>query len=200
MLFRSSYIRASEGRIRIEGPVIHVQLMDAWRVALVDGKQAPFYSGEASFPFTNEVRATKSDRVQITDMTFFELRDQLMEIERQLGGAVPLAQLPTGQKRVRADELTLPIKVQMHRQVAFSFAAIGFTLVGIPLGIRAHRRETTFGIAIALLLVAAYYSFFILGESLDARPECVPHLILWAPNFLFQAIGMVLLWRANKGI
>ena len=195
-----SYIRASEGRIRIEGPVIHVQLMDAWRVALVDGKQAPFYSGEASFPFTNEVRATKSDRVQITDMTFFELRDQLMEIERQLGGAVPLAQLPTGQKRVRADELTLPIKVQMHRQVAFSFAAIGFTLVGIPLGIRAHRRETTFGIAIALLLVAAYYSFFILGESLDARPECVPHLILWAPNFLFQAIGMVLLWRANKGI
>ena len=202
-----SYIRASEGRIQTEGPVIHVQLLDAWRVTLVDGKQAPFYAGEALFPFTNEVRASKSDRVQITDMTFLELRAQLIELERQLGAAVPLAQLPAGQARARAGELkaqrrdlTLPIKVQMHRQVAFSFASIGFTLVGIPLGIRAHRRETTFGIAIALILVAAYYSFFFLGQSLDAHPEFVPHLILWAPNFLFQAIGMVLLWRANKGI
>ncbi len=152
---------------------------------------------------------SQADRVvipKITDMTFWQLRADLADLENKLNvspsaatnSAETLAQFRAASKQ-REDSIE-PIRLAMNRQVAFSFACFGFTLVGIPLGIRVHRRETNVGVAIALGLVMVYYSFIIIADSLATRPEFSPHLIVWLPNLIFQAIGAVLLWRANKGI
>jgi lipopolysaccharide export system permease protein len=154
---------------------------------------------------TNDLSG-KFSKPKLSDMTFWQLRDELAERERELSLPPPAAtnsvessaQLRETTRR-RAD-LTEPVRVEMNRQIAFPFACFGFTLVGIPLGIRVHRRETNIGVAVALGLVLVYYSFIILAESLSTRAEYAPHLIIWLPNFIFQAVGAILLWRANRGI
>jgi lipopolysaccharide export system permease protein len=207
-----SYSRAERGVISFNpsNRVFTVILSNAHQVFFrEDGRlPQPFLTETAEFSFTNAAPRTDRRRVDLSDLTFSQLREELHALEERMAASSAVEKLSTDElreklrqmKSQRKLDLTLPVRVQMHRQVSFSFACIGFTLLGIPLGIRAHRRETTFGIAAALMLVVLYYSFFLLGLSLETRPELAPHLILWWPNFLFQAVGMVLLWRANRGV
>jgi len=45
-----------------------------------------------------------------------------------------------------------------------------------------------------------YYRFIIVGLSLETRPELAPHLIVWLQNFIFHAVGAVLLWRQSQRV
>jgi lipopolysaccharide export system permease protein len=202
-------LRAPRGRVEMDLPthqfILH--LFDARSVTFSGAYFIVSSIPELTKGFDLNVATNQTYKPKISDMTFWQLRDELSDLEKKLGAPPVMegasseelrAQLREAEKQ-RSD-LTEPVLVEMHRQIAFSFACFGFTLVGIPLGIRMHRRETNVGVAIALMLVLIYYAFIMLGEALSARPEFVPHLILWLPNFIFQAIGAVLLWRANRGI
>lgn len=116
---------------------------------------------------------------RLGEMNLRQLREEIAELEAE--GISPL-----------------PARVQLQRQLAFSFACFSFTLIGIPLAIRAHRRETTAGVAMSLGLVIAYYAFLILGEALVTQERLHPELIVWIPNVVFQAGGAYLLWRSNR--
>jgi lipopolysaccharide export system permease protein len=151
-------------------------------------------------------KADEALPIAISDMTFRQLRAELARQERGRAGVLPRGasrdELLEARKKMEAAaaETIMPVLVYLNQQVAFSFACFAFTLIGIPLGIRAHRRETSVGVATALLLVLVYYSFMVLGQAWAAHPERYPCLIIWLPNFIFQAVGAVLLWRTNQRV
>lgn len=203
------WMRAPRGAYEFNPTNGHLalQLFDSTSVALMGGQWHPGGTGEWTYETNVTLAANSPESISISDMTFGQLRQELRNLERRLNFAPPSPRMSPEQLREQLrlvrqqkEDLALPVLVQMHWRVSFAFACFGFTLVGIPLGIRLHRRETNVGVAIALGLVLVYYSFILMGQSLAARPEWMPQIIVWLPNFLFQIVGAVLLWRANKGI
>ncbi|MGH7942620.1 MAG: LptF/LptG family permease [Limisphaerales bacterium] len=202
---QNSYLEAPYGNIQFNrtNQQITLNLLQARMVMTpTNGDNHIFSFEKCSVPVSlNSVRNQKS-KPSISDMTFIELREELRQLQQRIPQTVSTneSQAAFDAARKLPENMVERVRVVMQRQMAFAFAPFAFALLGIPLGIRVHRRETNIGVAIALALVILYYGFAMLAGQLAARPECYPHLIVWVPNLVFEAAGAVLLWRANRGL
>lgn len=82
---------------------------------------------------------------------------------------------------------------EVQRRYASSFACIAFALIGIPLGVKARRKDTSTGLIISLLIGGAYFICGMLGGK---SPSGVV-LANWAPNVVCVILGLYLLRRAR---
>lgn len=85
------------------------------------------------------------------------------------------------------------LRTEFQKRLVFAFASICFVLVGVPLGIRAQRRESSIGIAIALVTALGYYLVVILMMSLEKNYAVRPDLLIWLPVVLCAALASYLI-------
>lgn len=207
----ASTVVAKRGRVWVEEGTgeLRVKLFEAQAMTILKGQEnqiMPASVGDLEFtPKDPREKKKGGGKASVDKMTLSQLRQELREVEAAFAlpatGLTPAERAAALKQLKRArDEATCPIRVQIQRRLASSFACFGFTLIGIPLGIRVHRRETNVGFLIALGLVMVYYTLMLIGTGLDTRPQFFPQYLVWLPNFIFQGVGAVLLWRADRGV
>jgi lipopolysaccharide export system permease protein len=88
--------------------------------------------------------------------------------------------------------------VEFNRRFSASLSCLAFALVAVPLGITTHRKETSVGFAISLIVAFGYFFFIIIANTFRTEPNAWPQLLIWAPNVIFFSLGAWLLRRLAK--
>lgn len=139
---------------------------------------------------------TKKYRKKEKDFLFTELMAEI----RRMKSAVPTAK---GSSRVKGTEKFFIkrylscLKVEFSRRLVFAMASLCFVLVGVPLGIKAQRRESTIGMAVALVVSLGYYMVVILMLSLEKKFAIYPEVLMWLPVL---ACGALASWLIPKNL
>jgi LPS export ABC transporter permease LptG/LPS export ABC transporter permease LptF len=142
--------------------------------------------------------------------TYFSLYDMTLPVESPISAASkdakPEKQLPL---RALASEAALleregqiaaPYYVELHKRFALPVAALVFTLVGFPLGIRSHRGGRAVALAISFGVVVSYYVLYTAMEGMALRQALPAGVAVWLPNGLFCLIGLAFLRATTAGL
>ncbi|MDD5555908.1 MAG: LptF/LptG family permease [bacterium] len=128
---------------------------------------------------------------KMSNYTMVELVGRLRRFHMMLRGASPNLQRDIG-RRMNV------IRIEISQRFVSTFCVLAFVMIGMPLGVTAHRGETSIGAAISLALVGLNYAFIICVQALQTRVDPYTALLLWVPNVTFAVLGPVLTYRLAR--
>jgi len=111
-------------------------------------------------------------------MSVAELRDYIRELE------------PSGYN-------TTPLKVELHRKLAFPFVTLVMTLLAVPFGISAGRHGALYGIGLGIVIALIYWIVISAFVAIGKAGLLTPVLAGWAPNILVVGLAGYLFLRAR---
>ncbi len=142
--------------------------------------------------------------------TAFSLYDMSLPLDSPLSTATkddkPERQLPLGALLTTAADLerqgqiVTPYRVEFHKRFALPVAALVFTLVGFPLGVRTHRGGRAVAVASSFGIVVSYYIVFNSLEGLALSRRLPTGLAIWLPNLAFGLLGLGLIRAISTGV
>jgi lipopolysaccharide export system permease protein len=117
-------------------------------------------------------------------------------------------ELSVGEMRAKVKQLSAhPLKnqrlidsylVEINKKYSIPVACLVFVLLGVPLGIRAHRGGIGVSGGLSVFFFLLYWVFLIGGEDLADRNYVHPAVAMWAPNVILGILGIYLTIQAVR--
>ncbi len=89
------------------------------------------------------------------------------------------------------------LAVELHRKLAFPSVGLVMTLIGIPFSFVVARRGALYGIGVSIVIGIVYWACLGTFEALGKSGLLAPVLAAWAPNLLFGAAGLYLMFTLD---
>lgn len=184
----SRMITADKARVTQDGGDINLDLYQM-TVDPLDEKH-PTMARFGRFIYTiKDVLKADTYQPRTKDLRFVGLMNEIRSLSKKFDSAKGSLSNKGSRKRFFAKELT-EVKVELMKRLVFAMASICFVLVGIPLGIRSQRKESSIGMAIALAVSLGYYVIVILMLSLENNFALHPEWLIWLPVVFSFGLAM----------
>ena len=128
------------------------------------------------------------------DLRFFEILEDIGAQKRRVQESAGSSRVKGTERNLRKRDLS-KTKTELSKRFVYAAASLCFVLVGMPLGIRSQRRESTIGMAISLAILLSYYLVVILMLSLQKNFFIHPEYLIWLPVVACFAIAARLIPR-----
>ena len=199
------FIKAKQAVVRQDGRNLVLDAQDISMYPIASNHLQTVRAESASWNLSDVLKGGEYKRKE-KDFRFFEI---LREIDARKRAVVEAADKPTEEAEARANaeketaqrgrkhkkgkakkeyspqqaarRALSDIRTEFMKRWVFAFASICFVLVGVPLGIRAQRKESSVGMGIALLTALTYYLVVILMTSLSKNYHVHPEILIWLP-------------------
>lgn len=141
---------------------------------------------ENTLPISLEELSQKK-RLGISSLTARELLERINAEEK----------LVKMSEKERRGELSAA-RTEISRRFAYALASFAFALVGVPLAITAHRKETSVGFLLSLGIAVTYFFIGIFIYGIREKAGLHPEFLMWIPNLLCIGLGGWLFARMSR--
>jgi lipopolysaccharide export system permease protein len=101
-------------------------------------------------------------------------------------------------KELRGDPDVVKYKVKKYERIAFPFATIILTIIGVSVSSRKVRGGIGFHLGFGLALTFMYILFMQVFTVFATFGDLPPLIAVWVPNVIFGIIALIMLKRAPK--
>ena len=131
------------------------------------------------YTMRNVVKQSKYNK-RVKDFRFFEMLGRIRAIRAIADELTGKGAVDRAKRDFAMRELS-EHRVELNKRFVFAMASVCFVMIGIPLGIRSQRRESTIGMAISLAVSLGYYVVVILMLSCEELYWVHPEILIWLP-------------------
>jgi LPS export ABC transporter permease LptG len=86
------------------------------------------------------------------------------------------------------------LKVELNKKITFPLSCLVMALLGVPFAFSTGKKGAFFGIGMSVAIAMSYWGVSGLFEAMGDYGLLLPALAAWAPNLLFGAAGLALLF------
>lgn len=187
MITAAKALVTSEGRdVSLDLYGMTMDPMDAEHPTMMRAARVQYFIKDA----LKEAKYTKKEK----DFRFFEMLDEMDKRRQTISDLRRHGREEDTEKIIKSLRRDLSdYKTEFSKRIVFALASVCFVLVGIPLGIKAQRKESSIGMAISLAIALGYYLLVILMLSLQHNYKIHPEFLIFIPPALCLALSSYLI-------